>query len=69
MIYTALTDTTIEHEFARLHKILPRHPGDPERLSKAAVLKRAADLVEFCTSARRFDTYSAAAVAESAQGS
>ena len=27
-------------------KLVPRHPGDPERLPKEVVLKRAADLAE-----------------------
>ncbi|VUZ39478.1 unnamed protein product, partial [Hymenolepis diminuta] len=30
--YTSLNDPTIEYGFQRLRKIIPRHPGDPERL-------------------------------------
>ena len=29
-----------------MSKLVPRHPGDPERLPKEVVLKRAADLAE-----------------------
>ena len=36
----------IDYGFARLGKLVPRHPGDPERLPKEIVLKRAADLAE-----------------------
>ena len=36
----------IDYGFARLGKLVPRHPGDPERLPKEVVLKRAADLAE-----------------------
>ncbi|VDM01177.1 unnamed protein product [Schistocephalus solidus] len=44
--YTSLTDPTIEYGFQRLQKIIPRHPGDPERLPREIILKRAADLAE-----------------------
>ncbi|KAM7537437.1 hypothetical protein Aperf_G00000065373 [Anoplocephala perfoliata] len=44
--YTSLNDPTIEHGFQRLRKIIPRHPGDPERLPRETILKRAADLAE-----------------------
>ncbi|BHF63815.1 Transcription factor COE4 [Sparganum proliferum] len=43
---SALTDPTIEYGFQRLQKIIPRHPGDPERLPREIILKRAADLAE-----------------------
>ena len=43
---SALTDPTIDYGFARLGKLVPRHPGDPEKLPKEVVLKRAADLAE-----------------------
>ena len=36
----------INYGFARLSSLVPRHPGDPERLPKEIVLKRAADLAE-----------------------
>uniref|UniRef100_A0A8C6T2P8 EBF transcription factor 2 n=1 Tax=Neogobius melanostomus TaxID=47308 RepID=A0A8C6T2P8_9GOBI len=45
-IYTALNEPTIDYGFQRLQKVIPRHPGDPERLAKEILLKRAADLVE-----------------------
>ncbi|XP_064599766.1 transcription factor COE1-like isoform X2 [Liolophura sinensis] len=45
-VYTALTEPTIDYGFQRLMKLIPRHPGDPERLPKEIVLKRAADLAE-----------------------
>ncbi|XP_038151426.1 transcription factor COE2 isoform X2 [Cyprinodon tularosa] len=45
-IYTALNEPTIDYGFQRLQKIIPRHPGDPEKLAKEILLKRAADLVE-----------------------
>ncbi|VEL17171.1 unnamed protein product [Protopolystoma xenopodis] len=41
-----MTDPTIEYGFQRLCKIIPRHPGDPERLPREIILKRAADLAE-----------------------
>uniref|UniRef100_A0A8C5TI96 Transcription factor COE2 n=1 Tax=Malurus cyaneus samueli TaxID=2593467 RepID=A0A8C5TI96_9PASS len=34
-IYTALNEPTIDYGFQRLQKVIPRHPGDPERLAKA----------------------------------
>ncbi|XP_077597111.1 transcription factor COE1-like [Stigmatopora nigra] len=45
-IYTALNEPTIDYGFQRLQKVIPRHPGDPEKLPKEVILKRAADLVE-----------------------
>lgn len=45
-VYTALAEPTIDYGFQRLMKLVPRHPGDPERLPKEIVLKRAADLAE-----------------------
>ncbi|XP_001634762.2 transcription factor COE3 [Nematostella vectensis] len=44
--YTALVEPTIDYGFQRLSKLIPRHPGDPERIPKEIVLKRAADLAE-----------------------
>uniref|UniRef100_A0A6A7GBV2 Collier protein n=2 Tax=Hirondellea gigas TaxID=1518452 RepID=A0A6A7GBV2_9CRUS len=45
-VYVSLTDPTIEYGFHRLQKLIPRHPGDPEKLPKEIILKRAADLAE-----------------------
>ena len=57
----ALNEPSIDYGFSRLGKLVPRHPGDPERLPKEVssslihcqlhsavevVLKRAADLAE-----------------------
>ncbi|KAG8518186.1 Transcription factor COE2 [Galemys pyrenaicus] len=44
--FSALNEPTIDYGFQRLQKVIPRHPGDPERLAKEMLLKRAADLVE-----------------------
>ncbi|XP_031647209.1 transcription factor COE1-A [Oncorhynchus kisutch] len=33
-IYTALNEPTIDYGFQRLQKVIPRHPGDQERLPK-----------------------------------
>lgn len=30
----ALNEPTIDYGFQRLQKVIPRHPGDPERLAK-----------------------------------
>uniref|UniRef100_A0A3P9L4A1 Transcription factor COE2 n=1 Tax=Oryzias latipes TaxID=8090 RepID=A0A3P9L4A1_ORYLA len=55
-IYTALNEPTIDYGFQRLQKVIPRHPGDPEKLAKVRnlhrlvqldmLLKRAADIAE-----------------------
>ncbi|CAH1784747.1 unnamed protein product [Owenia fusiformis] len=45
-VYTSLNEPTIDYGFQRLMKLVPRHPGDPERLPKEIILKRAADLAE-----------------------
>uniref|UniRef100_A0A8C7JEB4 EBF transcription factor 1 n=1 Tax=Oncorhynchus kisutch TaxID=8019 RepID=A0A8C7JEB4_ONCKI len=45
-VSSALNEPTIDYGFQRLQKVIPRHPGDPERLPKEVILKRAADLVE-----------------------
>ncbi|KRX93736.1 Transcription factor COE1 [Trichinella pseudospiralis] len=42
----ALNEPTIDYGFQRLQKLIPRHPGDPDRLPKEMILKRAADLAE-----------------------
>jgi len=44
--YSSLGSANIDYGFARLGKLVPRHPGDPDRLPKEVVLKRAADLAE-----------------------
>ncbi|XP_022671334.1 transcription factor collier-like isoform X2 [Varroa jacobsoni] len=44
--YVSLNEPTIDFGFQRLAKLIPRHPGDPERLPKEIILKRAADLAE-----------------------
>uniref|UniRef100_A0A8C2TJI7 EBF transcription factor 1 n=1 Tax=Coturnix japonica TaxID=93934 RepID=A0A8C2TJI7_COTJA len=36
-IYTALNEPTIDYGFQRLQKVIPRHPGDPERLPKVSI--------------------------------
>lgn len=42
----ALTEPTIDYGFQRLQKLIPRHPGDPDKLAKETILKRTVDLVE-----------------------
>ena len=37
MFFAALTEPTIDYGFQRLMKLVPRHPGDPERLPKVGV--------------------------------
>ena len=32
--FSALNEPTIDYGFQRLQKVIPRHPGDPERLAK-----------------------------------
>lgn len=32
----ALNEPTIDYGFQRLQKVIPRHPGDPERLPKVS---------------------------------
>lgn len=46
VVAAALNEPTIDFGFQRLAKLIPRHPGDPERLPKEIILKRAADLAE-----------------------
>jgi hypothetical protein len=36
----------MEYGLQRLQKLVSRYPGDPERLSKDVLVKRAADLLE-----------------------
>lgn len=37
LIYLALAEPTIDYGFQRLMKLVPRHPGDPERLPKVGL--------------------------------
>lgn len=53
----ALTEPTIDYGFQRLQKLIPRHPGDPEKLPKEIILKRAADLAEALYSMPRFVSF------------
>lgn len=46
LCFAALNEPTIDYGFQRLQKLIPRHPGDPEKLPKEIILKRAADLAE-----------------------
>ena len=57
---SALQEPSIDYGFSRLSKLVPRHPGDPERLPKEVVLKRAADLAEalYAMPRARPDSYS-----------
>lgn len=34
----ALNEPTIDYGFQRLQKVIPRHPGDPERLPKVSMV-------------------------------
>nr|XP_018916264.1 PREDICTED: transcription factor collier [Bemisia tabaci] len=45
-VYVSLNEPTIDYGFQRLQKLIPRHMGDPEKLPKEIILKRAADLAE-----------------------
>lgn len=36
--FSALNEPTIDYGFQRLQKVIPRHPGDPERLAKVKYL-------------------------------
>lgn len=42
----ALSEPTLDYNFQRLQKSVPRHPGDPDKLPKEILLKRAADIAE-----------------------
>lgn len=37
LLFVALNEPTIDYGFQRLQKVIPRHPGDPERLPKVRV--------------------------------
>lgn len=43
---SALSEPTLDYNFQRLQKSVPRHPGDPDKLPKEILLKRAADMAE-----------------------
>lgn len=45
-VYTSLSEPTIDYGFQRLQKLIPRYPGDTDRLPKDVIIKRAADLIE-----------------------
>lgn len=36
--FSALNEPTIDYGFQRLQKVIPRHPGDPERLPKVSTV-------------------------------
>ncbi|CAB4060729.1 EBF [Lepeophtheirus salmonis] len=57
-IYVSLSEPNIDYGFHRLGKLVPRHPGDPEKLPKEIVLKRAADLAEALYSMPRNNQFS-----------
>lgn len=42
----ALNEPTLDYNFLRLQKAVPRQPGDPDKLSKEMLLRRAADIAE-----------------------
>ncbi len=45
-MYTPVAENSLEYGLQRLQKVVTRYPGDPERLSKDTLVKRAADLLE-----------------------
>lgn len=45
-MFSALSEPTLDYNFQRLQKSVPRHPGDPDKLPKEILLKRAADMAE-----------------------
>ncbi|PKK17529.1 early B-cell factor 4 [Columba livia] len=51
-VYTALNEPTIDYGFQRLQKVIPRHPGDPERLPKGVPksMYQHGDIPENCIS-------------------
>ncbi|XP_059082450.1 transcription factor collier-like isoform X2 [Tigriopus californicus] len=64
-VYVSLTEPNIDYGFHRLGKLVPRHPGDPEKLPKEIVLKRAADLAEALYSMPRNNQLAALSAATS----
>lgn len=49
-----MCEPTLDYNFQRLQKSVLRHPGDPEKLPKEILLKRAADMVEALYNRPRF---------------
>jgi len=45
-VYMQMTEQSIEFGYQRLQKVVTRYPGDPDRLTKEILVKRAADLLE-----------------------
>ncbi len=45
-VYTPASENSLEYGLQRLQKVVTRYPGDPERLGKDTLVKRAADLLE-----------------------
>jgi early B-cell factor len=45
-VYVSLNDPNIDQGFTRLSKLVPRYAGDPEKIPKESILKRASDLIE-----------------------
>ena len=41
-----MCESSLEFGLQRLQKMIARYPGDPERLGKEVLVKRAADLIE-----------------------
>ncbi len=63
----AINDTNLDYNFSRLAKYIPRQPGDPERLPKELMIKRAADLAETLCGAAAHQPSSSAAAALAAR--
>ena len=38
IVAVALSDPTIDYGFQRLSKLIPKHPGDPERIPKVNIV-------------------------------
>uniref|UniRef100_A0A158R556 IPT/TIG domain-containing protein n=1 Tax=Syphacia muris TaxID=451379 RepID=A0A158R556_9BILA len=53
-VYVSMTEPSIEYGFQRLQKLLPKYPGDPDRLPKELILKRAAELAEALYNSQQF---------------
>uniref|UniRef100_A8PPR6 IPT/TIG domain containing protein n=1 Tax=Brugia malayi TaxID=6279 RepID=A8PPR6_BRUMA len=53
-VYVSLSEPSIDFGFQRLQKLLPKYPGDPERLPKELILKRAAELAEALYNSQQF---------------
>ncbi|VDD97239.1 unnamed protein product [Enterobius vermicularis] len=49
-----MSEPSIEYGFQRLQKLLPKYPGDPDRLPKELILKRAAELAEALYNSQQF---------------